>query len=71
MLNFENHVNSAAIGSFAAMAISEARAASIAVTLKLIRSPQLGGSQNAEKPTTLRITLMAETGQKENIMSSF
>ena len=56
MLNFENQVISDAAGRFAATTISEAIAASIAVTLKLIRSPQLGGSQNAEKPTKLRMT---------------
>ena len=56
MLNFENHVISLAAGSFAAMTISEAKAASIAVILRPMRSPHEGGSQNAQNPTKLRKT---------------
>ena len=56
MLNFENHVPSAAAGREAAMTMSKATSASMAVTERPICSPQLGGSHRAEKPTKLRMT---------------
>ena len=45
-----------AAGNFADMTISEAKAASIAVMLKPMRSPHEGGSQNAQNPTKLSTT---------------
>ena len=59
MLNFENQVISAAAGRLAATMISDASAASMAVTLRLMRSPQLGGSQNAENPIKFNRTCTA------------
>ena len=54
MLNLANHMRFAAAGSFAATIISEVRAASIAQMLRVMRSPHVGGSQNALKPTKFK-----------------
>ena len=59
MLNLENQVISAAAGRLAVTTISDASPKSMAVTLRLMRSPQLGGSQNAENPIKFNRTCTA------------
>lgn len=70
VLNFWIHVISLATGSFAAMTISEASAASMAVMLRPMRSPHEGGSQNELNPMILRTTYVNGVGKEESVWIS-